>query len=155
MQDNYLNIVYSHDRKPISRYPSDFADLLSKKYFKGTSSLLDVGCGRGDMMHALADIGYVVSGIDGAVESIPSCEPYEIKILNLEESKFPYDPETFQFVLSKSVIEHLNNPLHAMKEIYRVLQPGGKAVILTPSWLHTGWGPFYIDYTHVSPFTSS
>lgn len=27
-------------------------------------------------------------------------------------------------------------------------------MIMTPSWEHTYWGPFYIDHTHVTPFTA-
>jgi SAM-dependent methyltransferase len=40
-----------------------------------------------------------------------------------------------------------------LSSAYNVLKPGGIAVIMTPSWPHTYWGPFYIDNTHVTPYT--
>jgi SAM-dependent methyltransferase len=67
--------------------------------------------------------------------------------------ELPFEAEEFDFVFSKSVIEHLNDPHFFLKGVHDALKPGGKAVIMTPSWSHTYWGPFYIDHTHVSPYT--
>ena len=38
-------------------------------------------------------------------------------------------------------------------EVYRVLKPGGTFICLTPSWKHSYKEQFYIDHTHVTPFT--
>ena len=34
-----------------------------------------------------------------------------------------------------------------------MLKDDGCLIILTPSWYHHSFGPFYLDYTHVTPFT--
>ena len=80
---------------------------------------------------------------------------FNIKCSNFESEEIQFDNNKFDIVFSKSVIEHLKNPNNIIKEALRVLKPGGKIILLTPSWLHTYWGPFYIDHTHVSPFTVS
>lgn len=49
----------------------------------------------------------------------------------------------------------MRQPFHLMSKALEVLRPGGTAIIITPSWAHTHWGPFYIDHTHVTPFTAS
>src|SRR5438876_500647 len=74
-----------------------------------------------------------------------------VKVANIEEG-LPFPDGTFDYVFSKSNIEHLQHPGRMLRECYRVLRPGGVAVIMTPSWRHQ-WRVFYEDYTHVSPFT--
>ena len=57
-------------------------------------------------------------------------------------------------MFSKSVIEHIQDPHNFLKATHDSLKAGGKAAIMTPSWEYTYWGPFYVDNTHVSPYTS-
>ena len=53
---------------------------------------------------------------------------------NSEESRFPYEDCSFDVVLYCEIIEHLlMNPTHTLKEINRVLKPGGLAVVTTPN----------------------
>ena len=53
---------------------------------------------------------------------------------NLEESQFPYDDATFDVVLFCEIIEHLlMDPVHTLREIRRVLKPGGLLVVTTPN----------------------
>ena len=53
---------------------------------------------------------------------------------NLEESRFPYDDATFDVVLFCEIIEHLMmDPVHTLREIRRVLKPGGLLVVTTPN----------------------
>ena len=39
------------------------------------------------------------------------------------------------------------------QDLKRILKPGGLNLIMTPSWVHNSWGPFYVDHTHIRPFT--
>ena len=47
--------------------------------------------------------------------------------------KLPYSDNYFDFVYTMGTIEHIPHPIDAMKEIYRVLRPGGRAVIGVPN----------------------
>lgn len=53
---------------------------------------------------------------------------------NSEESAFPYPDSSFDVVLYCEIIEHLlMNPVHTLREIHRVLRPGGRLVVTTPN----------------------
>ena len=41
-----------------------------------------------------------------------------------------------------------------LRSSFDALKPGGKPVIMTPSWVHHASGPFNLDYTHVTPFAA-
>jgi SAM-dependent methyltransferase len=58
---------------------------------------------------------------------------------NMEESRFPYDDASFDVVLYCEIIEHLlMNPVHTLKEIRRVMRPGGLLVVTTPNVARLG-----------------
>ena len=78
-----------------------------------------------------------------------------MEVANLERDPLPFPSSSFDFVFSKSVVEHMRHPSSLLSNAMKALRPGGLAVIMTPSWAHTYWGPFYIDHTHVAPFTAS
>ncbi len=53
---------------------------------------------------------------------------------NVEEDPFPYEAETFDVVIFAEIIEHLlKDPCKALREIKRVLRPGGKLILTTPN----------------------
>jgi len=60
---------------------------------------------------------------------------------------WPFEDNSVGVIRAFDVFEHLKNPLHTMKELYRVLAPGGYAFIQVPST--DGRGAFQ-DPTHVS-----
>jgi len=147
--EKYIRLTYP---KRDSDYPNRLGHYLTKRFFypqHANLEILDIGCGDGEFLSVFSGLGYEAIGVDiSPVES-----RHEIHKVDLEEENLPFKDSTINFVFSKSVIEHMNNPLNLMSETYRVLLPGGKAVIMTPSWEHNYWGPFYIDHTHVTPFT--
>lgn len=62
-----------------------------------------------------------------------------IKICDLSKDPLPFDDQTFDVVNFSETLEHLNfNPLPVVKEFYRVLKPGGIAMITTPNALRLG-----------------
>ena len=152
--DRYLKIVYSDERRPKSDYNFKLARYLTNRHFCGSGRLLDIGCGRGDMLRGFASAGHQVSGVDISPDVAEYCEPFDAKVVDLEGDSAPYPKNSFDFVFSKSVIEHVRDPMQLLETAYELLVPGGIAVIMTPSWLHHAWGPFYLDYTHVTPFTA-
>ena len=54
-------------------------------------------------------------------------------------------------VYSKSVIEHFHYPERLVKEMYRVLKPGGLAIPLCPAWEYN-YRTYFEDYSHRTPF---
>jgi SAM-dependent methyltransferase len=88
--------------------------------------LLDVGCGRGELLWAAREAGWDCEGVD------PSPAHLEWGRINLgiegrlgtiEEAHFP--DAYFDAINMGGVIEHLYDPYATLKEVWRVLKPGG------------------------------
>jgi 2-polyprenyl-3-methyl-5-hydroxy-6-metoxy-1,4-benzoquinol methylase len=151
--DAYLATSYSHQNRPLNPYVRHMSRHLHQTVFEGRQgTLLDIGCGRGDQLRAFAELGLQCSGTDIANTAVDLAPGFDVRIANLETDASPFEGSAFDFVYSKSVIEHMRYPdrfLHVARES---LKPGGTACILTPSWFHT-YRIFYMEYTHVTPFT--
>jgi SAM-dependent methyltransferase len=72
--------------------------------------------------------------------------------VDLENGKLPYGDNEFDVIYSKSVIEHMLNPLNFVSESFRVLKPGGTLLVLTPDW-EANYRTFFDDFTHVRPMS--
>jgi|TARA_R110000824_G_scaffold89208_1_gene218939 SAM-dependent methyltransferase len=143
---NYINITYKNKK---TEYPAKFCHELFSKY-DSNSKILDVGCGNGDFTTELQLMGFDVHGID-MVEASPLGERF-VKV-DLQKDIYPFPDDSLDIVFSKSVIEHLRDPDHMVDEVYRILKPSGVFICMTPSWKHSYKEQFYIDHTHVTPFT--
>jgi SAM-dependent methyltransferase len=94
--------------------------------------VLDFGCGEGDLMRALAELGYTVSGCDVRLYGRAS-NNRAIGTITTKPYHIPFDDNSFDAVVSTSVLEHAQNPHEYMPEIARVLRPGGCALHLFPA----------------------
>jgi ubiquinone/menaquinone biosynthesis C-methylase UbiE len=103
--------------------------------------LLEVGCGPGVMLPELLAMGFEVHGIDVSAEMIRSAEQRiashalasrcRLRIGDVERLR--YSGASFDAVLSMGVLEYLPNYATALREIARVLKPGGHVVLTVPN----------------------
>ena len=91
-------------------------------------------------------------GIDKREECVEILDNFEIRECDLESEKLPFDDNYFDVVFTKSVIEHVFNTDHFIKEAKRVLKVNGTLIVLTPDW-ESQSKSFFDDYTHIKPFT--
>jgi len=112
-------------------------DLIGNK-IKG-KRVLDVGCGDGVLSFFLAKRGAKVVGIDISKEAINfACKKCrKIENLNLEfliasAYRVPFKNESFDYVVSSEVIEHLKYPEKMLFEVRRVWNKKGRIIITTP-----------------------
>lgn len=151
--NNYLKTYYSKSMRPPSNYPNLLAGYLKSNYFNDSISILDIACGRGDYLNAFTNLGMKVRGVDIDPDAIELCNPHKVDIVDISSSKLPYEDKSFDCVFNKSIIEHLHEPEALLNESHRVLKDDGVLITLCPSWEFNSWGPFYLDHTHVTPFT--
>jgi ubiquinone/menaquinone biosynthesis C-methylase UbiE len=119
---------YYHGRK---FHDAFYRDLI-RKHLEPGQRLLDAGCGRYmAFCKEFCDIAEVV-GIDceSALETKNNCAPFAVRG---DISRLPFPDGYFDMIISRSVIEHLEDPPEVFKEFCRVLRPGGKVIILTPN----------------------
>lgn len=96
-----------------------------RQHCPGPASLLEIGCGSGAFLEFLRDDGgYDVEG----VEIAPAAIPYQ-QAKGLKVHQHPIETlnpgRTFDIVLMWSVLDHLADPLEAMRACYRAVKPGG------------------------------
>jgi ubiquinone/menaquinone biosynthesis C-methylase UbiE len=94
--------------------------------------LLDVGCGW-EALFLKSVAPYIVEGV-GIDFKAPSLDDGKIRTeqLMLTDS-LPYRDASFDIVTMLAVLEHLDHPEALLREILRVLSPGGQLVLTVPS----------------------
>ena len=119
--------------------------------------ILDVGCGPGFLLSAL-DPKWECYGTEMSRLAAAHAESHgRIFCGQLEDAAYP--SEHFDVVVFHHVIEHLDDPLPALREIRRVLCPGGRLLLGTPDFdsgcarLFRSRYRLLHDQTHVSLFT--
>ena len=150
---NYLNVVYDYKTRPQTSYPEKLSKYLFDTFeMKQNMKLLEVGCGRGDILKEFKKLGLFVEGVDIAEDATTLNPGIEIKICNVENTTLPYADNTFDILYSKSFIEHLYYPERYMVEAFRILKPNGLLLTLAPDW-EANYKIYFDDYTHRTPFT--
>lgn len=95
--------------------------------------ILDVGCGSGDLLHALHTLGHHdIEGLEPGPQGKRAAETLPITITHTSLSRFNTDIP-FDCVTLMDVIEHLPDPSSAILDIKRVLRKGGLLILNTPN----------------------
>jgi 2-polyprenyl-6-hydroxyphenyl methylase / 3-demethylubiquinone-9 3-methyltransferase len=102
--------------------------------------VLDVGCGDAFYLHLLSNLGMNLKlyGTDVDTAALESAKKnlrgknIQFKIGDLMK-KLPYDDNTFDKVVMSEVAEHLPNDVKGLKEVLRVLKPGGIISLSVPN----------------------
>lgn len=117
-------------------------------------TILDVGCGRGEILRHCAKLGADAYGIDYAavavkmsqnvIQSTDGVVPGKTAVMQADAKKLPFPDASFDRVLMFDVVEHLYPwELHeAMLDIHRVLKPDGRFII------HTAPNVWYDRYAY-------
>jgi ubiquinone/menaquinone biosynthesis C-methylase UbiE len=112
----------------------DYRDDQAFQYVIG-HDILDAGCGEGITLEKLVRLfpEKRVVGVDTEPENLEICLRHKLPVQEGSLYALPFADESFDTVLFSEVIEHLDRPEKALSEIYRVLRPGGRAVIIFPN----------------------
>lgn len=99
----------------------------------GVSCVLDAPAGEGMISRKMKDLGYDVTPVD----IIPGLfKPTDMSCKNVDlNKKLPFDNGTFDLVLCREGIEHLENQFKTIRNFRRVLKPSGWLLISTPNLL--------------------
>jgi SAM-dependent methyltransferase len=105
----------------------------------GPLTILDVGCGTGANLEMLSEFGES-AGVDISGEALSFCRERGLENVKQGAAEaLPFDDHSFDLVTGLDVVEHLDDDLAGLKEMRRVLRPGGRALVFVPAFMFL-WG---------------
>lgn len=119
--------------------------------------ILDYGCGNVGYLLDFGRRGFNISGAEISSNVVAQCRDNKIDVRQVTNlSKIPFADEEFDIVYLMQVFEHLRDPNLFMKELYRVLKPGGLLYLSVPNidsiwrkifgsnWVSGWFAPFHL-----------
>src|SRR3989344_5788482 len=112
---------------------------LFKRWVKNQDfkRIIDIGCASGFMTNLISEVfsDSKIHGIDAYKKAISYAKKKypHINFAVAKAEKLPFDPSYFDLIVCYETIEHLENPSQALKEIRRVLNKTGLAVVAMDS----------------------
>ena len=100
------------------------------------SAVLDVGTGTGSNLRMLRELGFEhVLGLDRSPEAVRFCTEKGLGAVGLGDVRaLPLRDRQFDLVLATDIIEHVDDDLAALRELARVLKPGGRLLLTVPAF---------------------
>jgi 2-polyprenyl-3-methyl-5-hydroxy-6-metoxy-1,4-benzoquinol methylase len=113
--------------------------------------LLDVGCGSGELIERLGNLGWQTEGIDIDALAVQTAQErgLRVRLGTLEDQSYP--DASFDAVTMNHVIEHVHDPCALLRECHRILKPDGRLVVVTPNIRSLGHGRFKEAYLSLDP----
>ncbi|HWC12054.1 MAG TPA: methyltransferase domain-containing protein [Acidimicrobiales bacterium] len=106
----------------------------------GNKTVLDIGCATGYLARALVGRGCVVSGLErdpeAAAEAAPDLDKLVVGDVESDDLAELFGPASYDVVVFGDVLEHLRDPLAALRSARAVLAPRGYVVASIPNIAH-------------------
>lgn len=128
---------------------------IIKTLYPGARHIVDLGCGRGGFVSACRQELKGTVGLDNHPAAARICRDQGLPFLLADIHALPFASRSLDVVRAKEIIEHLTDPMSMLREVYRVLRPGGLFLTHVPSQFSAAYpvGNFWDDYTHVRPLS--
>jgi SAM-dependent methyltransferase len=137
--EDYLSYERTHEAaflrlQELALQDAGFFDAMNDYTTPERPNVLDIGCATGALLAFLREKGWQPMGVEISTPQAAYARRermLDVRTLPLEENCFP--PESFRAVLASHLIEHLNNPAALVREVFRILAPGGRFFVTTPN----------------------
>jgi SAM-dependent methyltransferase len=118
---------------------ADFVEEICRQVTDRRPRILDVGCGTGANLLMLSKYGHA-EGVDISEDALAFCRERGLDEVRLGAGeKLPYEDGTFDLVTAFDVVEHMDDDLAGLREMRRVLRPGGRVLLFVPAFMFL-WG---------------
>lgn len=124
---------YANDETRAVQFWEKYAGRL-ERITGGKGKILDIGCGRGEFVYAMQQQGWNAFGIDVSSAFVQYAKKrYGIQVKNRDLLHCNFRKNTFEVVRIFALLEHIFEPREMMREIHRILKPGGIVLIEIPN----------------------
>jgi 2-polyprenyl-3-methyl-5-hydroxy-6-metoxy-1,4-benzoquinol methylase len=114
--------------------------------YRPQGRLLDIGCGNGRFLQRMRAIGWNVQGVEFNAGAVGVCRRDGLEVFHGDIEAAAFADNSFDVITARHVIEHVPDPHSFMREIARLLKPGGRLLVRTPNslalarpWFGTEW----------------
>ena len=132
---SYYDAVYYDDTNQKLKYVPHLRQLTQKMGLQAGQKMVDVACGRGELLLVASEKGVQPSGIDISEKAITLCQklmPAGDFHVGVAES-LPFADNEFDIVTCLGSLEHFLDPLAALREMRRVAKPTATFLFLVPN----------------------
>jgi SAM-dependent methyltransferase len=108
-------------------------EALVRTYLTPEARVMDLGCGRGGVIEVIWQDVDLAVGLDPDIPSLADHRAHGMPVLRGRGEHLPFASESFDLIVCLWVLEHLRSPELVLREVRRVLRPGGHFLFLTPN----------------------
>ena len=101
-----------------------------------TGKYLDIGSGNGELIALMKQNFPVEASACDYTAELMQIPGQKVAVVDLNTEDLPYESNFFDLITFTEVIEHIEHDRHIIREIYRILKPGGAVIITTPNILN-------------------
>ncbi len=116
-------------------YQGALCSWIQRQAFPAQARILEAGCASGDLVAYLSASGYTATGIDAsaAMISAASTAAHDAQFQVADITKLPFARDTFDAVISASLLNIVSEQALAVVEMARVCKAGGIITIFVPA----------------------
>jgi 2-polyprenyl-3-methyl-5-hydroxy-6-metoxy-1,4-benzoquinol methylase len=135
----YANYSYCSESKTSPITINRYEELLTTfESFRKTNKILDFGCGRGDFLLSAKKNNWEIYGYETSEQAIFLLSKLGINVLQDTDIVSDDCANSFDVIVSMEVLEHTIQPVHIIKNIFKLLRPGGILYITVPNFNSIG-----------------
>ena len=135
VRKKYGGLAQQYDRRWARYIRRSVDETVQRVRLLAGENLLDVGCGTGALLATLLERGVSAADLVGfdlvpaMLKQAPAKLPPAVRLVTGDVGQLPFPAQTFDVVVSTSSFHYWPDPVGALREIGRVLAPGGRVII--------------------------
>ncbi len=137
IQQQFGAVAANYTTSTVHASGADLQGLIAAAALTGSERVIDVGCGAGHVTIGLAGQAAAVVAVDLTPAMLAQTRAQvaakglnNVTVEAADAMQLPYPDRSFDVAVSRYAAHHFANPLSALREIFRVLKPGGRWLLV-------------------------